>query len=255
MNDPQYIDARCAHLKEKQQQLRSSMWATVTRRQYLLKMKAKYAGKECSLALYQTNLHWAYILTSADGQKIAIKLSKGITKETCKAEQLLDEYNAACSQIEQSCPSLSLGEILAPTSDFWQFPCPKQVPGQVAFSAQRDIIEAYLLVKRCDEELVLLKHEMHNVIDYWNRKEECIKNLLQQLEKNMPNQFNRGCACLLRKLQLEVDLYSSRALLAFSNVIPLSEIPGCEHLALHVFHEDERATDDSDSSDEDSDSD
>jgi len=37
-------DARAAHLKEKLQQLKTSMWAVAARREYLLRMKAKYAG-------------------------------------------------------------------------------------------------------------------------------------------------------------------------------------------------------------------
>jgi len=36
-----YSDAKA---EEKQQQLKMSMWAVATRRQYLLRMKAKYAG-------------------------------------------------------------------------------------------------------------------------------------------------------------------------------------------------------------------
>ena len=44
--DRDYADAKAAHLKEKpgQQQLKASMWAVATRREYLLRMKAKYAG-------------------------------------------------------------------------------------------------------------------------------------------------------------------------------------------------------------------
>lgn len=42
--DRDYADAKAAHLKEKQQQLKTSMWAVATRREYLLRMKAKYAG-------------------------------------------------------------------------------------------------------------------------------------------------------------------------------------------------------------------
>ena len=39
-------EAKRAHGKEMQRRLRASLWATITRRQYLLKMKAKYAGKK-----------------------------------------------------------------------------------------------------------------------------------------------------------------------------------------------------------------
>ena len=42
--DRDYADAKAAHLKEKQEQLKTSLWAVATRREYLLRMKAKYAG-------------------------------------------------------------------------------------------------------------------------------------------------------------------------------------------------------------------
>jgi len=42
--DRDYSDARAAHLKEKLQQLKTSMWAVAVRRDDLLRMKAKYAG-------------------------------------------------------------------------------------------------------------------------------------------------------------------------------------------------------------------
>lgn len=42
---PQYIEAKCAYLRETQQRVCASLWATITRRQFLLKMKAKYGGK------------------------------------------------------------------------------------------------------------------------------------------------------------------------------------------------------------------
>ena len=63
------------------------MWATVSKRQYLLKMKAKYTG------IYETLLHKIdYSCTYShciDGQKIAKKLCKGISKETGKMKKLL----------------------------------------------------------------------------------------------------------------------------------------------------------------------
>ena len=40
-----YVKAKCAYLQEMKQGLKASLWATITRWQYLLKMKAKYAGK------------------------------------------------------------------------------------------------------------------------------------------------------------------------------------------------------------------
>ena len=44
MTDPQYIEAKHAYLKQMQQRLKASLWSAIRRRQYLLKMKAKYGG-------------------------------------------------------------------------------------------------------------------------------------------------------------------------------------------------------------------
>ena len=43
-NDSQYVEAKRAYLQEMQQTLKASLWATITRRHFLLKMKAKYAA-------------------------------------------------------------------------------------------------------------------------------------------------------------------------------------------------------------------
>ena len=56
----------------------ASLWTTVSRRYYLLKMKGKYAGKRWFVSFNFINI---------DGQKIAKKLSKGITKETSTARK------------------------------------------------------------------------------------------------------------------------------------------------------------------------
>lgn len=64
----------------------------------------------------------------SDGQKIAKKLSKNITKETVKARKLLDEFNVCSSQIDPHFPPVMLGEILTPTSKFWQSPHKQSEP-------------------------------------------------------------------------------------------------------------------------------
>ena len=43
-NDHLYTSAKLSHLSELQEEVKSSMWTLVTRRQFLLKLKAKYAG-------------------------------------------------------------------------------------------------------------------------------------------------------------------------------------------------------------------
>ena len=100
-------------------------------------MKAKYAGIDY-LVSGCLNSHLAFCL-HADGQKIAKKLCKGISRETTKVKHLLQEYNAVSSQMDSSFLSLSLEEILSPTCSIWQSPAYEQ-SSQVSFNTKRDII-------------------------------------------------------------------------------------------------------------------
>ena len=84
---------------------------------------------------------------------------------------------------------------------------------------------------------------MHNVINYWNQREDCIKKLLLQLTEKDDNQFNRGSQCLLMKLLWEVELFRSRAALVFSSVISLA---GYEATS-PSYDTDSETSDDSDS--------
>ena len=101
--------------------------------------------------------------------------------------------------------------MLSPVSEFWQ--CPSS---EIPVSIKRDII--YRL-KRCDEELLLLQTEMHNVIDYYNEKEKKIISVLHKITSGGTSQFHRGCISLLRKLHLEVELFRSIAVSAYASVI------------------------------------
>ena len=44
-SDEDYIDAKRSFLMEKKNKVHTSIWACVVKRHYLLRMKAKYAGK------------------------------------------------------------------------------------------------------------------------------------------------------------------------------------------------------------------
>jgi len=54
-----------------------------------------------------------------DGQKIAKKLSRGISKETNRTRQLLDEYNATL-QAQGCFAPVSVSDVLSLSSKFWQ---------------------------------------------------------------------------------------------------------------------------------------
>ena len=81
----------------------------------------------------------------------------------------------------------------------WKCP-PNQVSNEIPFTTENDIVEAFLLQKLCDEELLLLQNEMHNVIDYYNQKEKKIATALHKIINGESSHFSRGCICLLKKL-------------------------------------------------------
>lgn len=67
---------------------------------------------------------------------------------------------------------VQLQEVVLIDSEFWQIsPVSESVASrqlQVPWNTRRDIIQAFLLTKRCEEELDLLKNAMQNVLQYWS---------------------------------------------------------------------------------------
>ncbi len=54
-DDQLYTSVKLSHLGDVQDQLKSTMWTVVTRRQFLLKLKAKYAGTDNYAVILYTN--------------------------------------------------------------------------------------------------------------------------------------------------------------------------------------------------------
>ena len=54
--DHDYADAKAAHLKEKQQQLKSSMWAVVTRRVFIEDESKICCPSACKIVLYWSRI-------------------------------------------------------------------------------------------------------------------------------------------------------------------------------------------------------
>ena len=150
-----------------------------------------------------------------DGQKIAKRLSANITKETSTAKKLLQEYNAAASVVKEAHIPICVEEVLLPDSDFWQPAVPSSSP--LSWNTQKDITSAYLLKKRCDEELCLLQEEMQNVLLYCRQFEELLNNLIDNTQSN-EDQYSRGLASLFLKKLKDVRLYHSAAEATFVKV-------------------------------------
>lgn len=158
-----------------------------------------------------------------DGQKIAKRLSSSITKETKKAKGLLEEYNTTSLQLDISRGQspLQLQEILPINSEFWRtssLPECKTSKG-VPWHTKRDVIQAFLLKKRCEEELQLLKDAMQNVLEYWSNRIAAITGEIEQLQENDGSQFNIGAINSLKHLLWKSELQLSKAIALFRNIV------------------------------------
>lgn len=207
---------------------------------------------EISFSVYITNI-------LSDGQKIAKRLSSSITKETRKTKELLEEYNTISSQLSTQYVPTSASEAFSTTSDFWHSLSPiAQTSSTVPSNTQRDIVESYLLFRRSNEELQLLKQEMHNVISYWTRRIGCITTQLQHMEnvETDSDTFSKGVKCLFTKLLWEAELSYKRAVSSLSPIITntpaLASHPTCSLSNTESNVDVDNDDEDDDSSDEDS---
>ena len=85
----------------------------------------------------------------------------------------------------------------------------------VPSSLKKDITDAYLLMKRCEEELELLTSEMNNALEYWRKCAEYIKQGIDDARADSRSQYSCGVASLLQQRLWVIELTYSRAQAAF----------------------------------------
>lgn len=141
----------------------------------------------------------------SDGQKIAKKLSIQISKETKGIMKLLQQYNA-CHDIESS---LAINEALDPSLISIKLQKYGTSGHMIADGKKRDVIDAYLMYTRCQEEIQLLMDEAKNVVEYYDRKRNILINLIQS--KDDSSQHARGTKALLHQMLTQVDLCLSKS--------------------------------------------
>ena len=157
-------------------------------------------------------------MTLTDGQKIAKKLASGISKEMRRIRTLLDECNAVNSQI-QDCVPYTITKVSSPDSDFWK---QKErvntatIERGILWTVQRNIAQAFLLMKRSSEEMVLLKEDMQRVQLYWAKRQKYIQNQINSLSDE--TFYNQGLRSLLRKAMWETEYNLEKSKILFSSL-------------------------------------
>lgn len=213
--DKQYIDARNNFLLEKKRRIEASLWSSVIKRHYLLKMKAKYAGEPYN-TLLSFPLSPIIIMPYIDGQKIAKKLSSSIRKEMKRIGAIVEEYNATVQD------KITVAEVLPPDSSFWkQSPITTTDEG-IPWALKRSTAQALLVMKRSKEEIELLRQEMRNVINYWKHRQRCITDFIS--EQSDTSRFDRGARSLLLKSMWESEVMLEKSTVTFAPVFAHSDI-------------------------------
>ena len=115
-------------------------------------------------------------------------------------------------------------DILSPSSELWMPTMHANICTRISPTTKRDMIDAYLQLKRCEKELTLLQDDMNNVLLYWKSQENQLEASLQKLANETDQDvYKSGCVCLLKKHLLEVHLYLVKCITAFSSIIALPE--------------------------------
>lgn len=163
-------------------------------------------------------------------KKIAKKLSRQVTNETKRLTTLLEEYNICQSIISSSSTQITLDEALdsAVLSS-------KLHTDTTLSKPQQDIIEAYLQMKRSNEEIVLLENEMVNTIQFYAEQRKSLLMLIDRMKQaqiSESNPFNRGAIALLHSLFWRRDkLHQKCRMFPISNTINIPQqldFEGCE---------------------------
>ena len=144
----------------------------------------------------------------ADGQKIAKKLSVQISKETNSIKALLPVHNS-CQSILENSSLLLLDEALDPSK------CCALLSMPHFSETKQQVIEAALMLKRSSEEIVMLREESQNTLQYYQPKQQVIAHVLESLGTKC-DAYSRGAIELLQKMHSVVSKIHQECLQAFA---------------------------------------
>ena len=103
---------------------------------------------------------------SLDGQTIAIKLSKPITKVTDNMKKAI-----ACHNAIPGAATLTFDAVKDPSSDLYaNLQSPPSLTHVVPNSTRRTAIKLHCLKERCEEEIALLKTEMERLVAFLSKQ-------------------------------------------------------------------------------------
>ena len=155
-----------------------------------------------------------------DGQKIAKRLSSQIGLEM-KISGILKQYSALMAKNHRQ-SSIELSIVLDLSSSFW-VSSDNDESSEPSIHVKQAVVQNYLLIQRSSEELMLLDQEMHNTLQYFEKRMVCIKAKIEDLNQAEEQTcYSRGAVCLLSKLLTKVMYQLIIAIGQFSEFIQVS---------------------------------
>lgn len=144
---------------------------------------------------------------NAEGQKIAKKLSSQINKESITLQSLLEEYNACgVSYSDSLCfPDIfdpSIVESKLQSLGTW---C------SLAAGEKRKIIDSYLVLCRCKEEIAMLQEDVSNVVAYYTTRRSVIQEQIQW-HSCQESLYSKGATSLLQSALNETSRLLSQSI-------------------------------------------
>ena len=160
---------------------------------------------------------------------MASRLSKAITKETTRLKHLLAEYNSSVMPSEQ----LTWEDVCHPSAQVWsqlEQPLDLPVPKPVRIAA----INALMTKRRTEEEIMMLRQEMRNVIAFYVKDVAAISSAIEMLEAaEAMTAYDRGCVSLLKVRLGNVKHELLSCCSSYKRFVDLPDLT-CLNLDLHV---------------------
>ena len=115
-----------------------------------------------------------------------------------RARQLLDDYNAVSSEISPHFSPLVLSDVFSADADISKCAPDVNTSTTVPLNVKRDIIDSHFMMKRCEEELTLLRAEMSNTLVHWTNSLETTKKNIDTMISHT-NPYSKGVVSLLHR--------------------------------------------------------
>ena len=133
-----------------------------------------------SLMVVQEQHLLFHVFFLSDGQAVAIKLSGQINKVVKHMNKGLISLNAA---MDVSAKPLSFDDIKDPSGNVYG-PELTNESSEVPASTKAKLIDLYCLIKRCQEEVIMVREEMARLEAFYNREIEVIDQICMNFGNN-----------------------------------------------------------------------